>query len=303
MKSTKCKTRVLLTGFALFLALGCEDTIEEKGKCAVVDDRGIEVRLSATPERVVSLVPSVTEVIFALGAEEKLVGVTTFCNYPPEAKLRPKVGDFSNPSLERIVSLKPQVVFATMPEQRPIAEKLENLGLRVFFVQPESVDGILSSIQKVGKVLAKGTVADSLVRELRDGLDCIERLTSNIKRRRVYVEIAANPLMTATDNSFVGELVALAGGINIGKGPKPYVVINPERIVRKNPQVIILAHPVSTPEEVKKRIGWEEISAVRENRICEIDPDLVLRPGPRIAEGARELLEKIHPEVVGQTGE
>lgn len=290
-------------GILLLLAVGCGEKIEEKGTFTVVDDRGVEVSFLRTPERVVSLVPSVTEVIFALGAQGKLVGVTTFCDYPPEAKAMPKVGDFSNASLERIWSLKPEVVFATMPEQNSIVQKLQNLGLRVFCIQPESVEGTLGSVVKVGAVLKETRAADSLVAHLRAGLGHISRLVGDIETVKVYVEITTSPLMTATENSFVGELVALAGGENIARGPKPYIVMNSERIVTENPQVILIAHPVSTPEEVKTRIGWERIAALRSDRVHRVNPDLVLRPGPRILEGVLELLDKIHPEIATEAGE
>ncbi len=290
-------------GILLLMALGFTGRTEEKGTFTVVDDRGVEVSFLRSPERVVSLVPSVTEVTFALGAQGKLVGVTTFCDYPPEAKAMPKVGDFSNPSLERICSLKPEVVFVTMPEQNSIAQKLQNLGLRVFCIQPESIEGTLSSVEKVGAVLRETGPADSLVTHLRAGLAHISRLVADVERVEVYVEIAANPLITATENSFVGELVALAGGQNTARGPEPYMVINSERIVTDNPEVILITHPVSTPEEVKTRIGWERIAAVRNDRVHRLDPDLVLRPGPRILDGALEFLKRIHPEIAAEAGE
>lgn len=302
MKSANCKLKTLSVGFLVLFVAGCGEKVEREGNFTVLDDRGVKVAFSRTPERAVSLVPSVTEVIFALGAEAELVGVTTFCNHPPQASEKPKVGDFSNPSLERIVALKPEVVFATMPEQTLVIRRLEDLRLRVFSLQPESVEGTLRSMEKLGAIFKRQARADSLVNQLRKELASISGELSHVERRRVYVEIASNPLMAATENSFVGELVGLAGGTNIAKGPKPYIVVNSERIIRANPQVIVITHPVSTVEEVKARIGWQRITAVREDGICRVNPDLVLRPGPRIVKGVVELLEAIHPEAARGLG-
>lgn len=287
----------ILLAFSLFVAVSNVASVDAGGSFSVVDDRGVEVAFPRTPERVVSLVPSVTEVIFALGAQAKLVGVTTFCDYPPEAKLKPKVGDFSNPSLERISSLQPEVVFATTPEQNSTINSLENLGVKVFSIQPESVDGILRSIENTAKILSTRIAADSLVRRLRSQLEYVSTLVQDVEPKEVYVEIAENPLVTATDGSFVGELVTLAGGTSIAEGAKPYVVMNPERVVGKDPAVIIIAHPASTPEQVKARIGWDSITAVRKNRVYTVDANLVLRPGPRIVQAVLQLLEKIHPDL------
>jgi iron complex transport system substrate-binding protein len=160
------------------------------------------------------------------------------------------------------------------------------------------VEGTVNSIKVVGDILNARTRADSLVRELRSGLAEISALLTRTERRKVYVEITANPLMTATENSFVGELVNLAGGSNLVEGLKPYLVINPERIVKENPEVVLITHPISTPEEVRDRVGWGDVRAVREDRIYTVNPDLVLRPGPRLVAGVMELVEKIHPEIV-----
>lgn len=248
-------------------------------------------------QRVVSLVPSVTEILFALGAEENLVGVTTFCDYPEEARLKQKVGDFSNPSVERILGLDPGLVFATAPEQLRIAEELEDLGVRTEMVHPESIDEVLQSIKKIGETVRAGERAEELVSKLRRERSVIQDRTRKVDRRpRVYVEVDVNPLFTAGRGSFMNELIELAGGENIVESNLPYLTVNPEIVIAGDPEIIVLAYP-GTKDEVTSRAGWQGVSAVKTKSVHDdLDPNLITRPGPRCIEGALELFKKFHPE-------
>ena len=248
-------------------------------------------------QRVVSLVPSVTETLFALGVEERLVGVTTFCDYPHEARLKPKVGDFSNPSVERIMALKPDLVFATAPEQLRVAEELQDLGIHTEIVHPESIDEILEEIEKIGGIVNAQENAVRLANALRREKSLLEERVKQVgSRPRVYVEVDVNPLFTVGRSSFVNELVRLAGGENIIESDMPYLTVNPEIVIAKDPEVIILAYP-GTEDEVSSRVGWQGVAAVKTGRIYDdVDPDLIARPGPRCIQGALELFRRFHPE-------
>lgn len=249
-------------------------------------------------QRIISLVPSVTETIFALGGEDKLVGVTTYCDYPEEAKKKQKVGDFSNPSIERIMFLRPDLVFATAPEQSKIINKLKTLGIDVITVQPESYSEIIESIKEIGSLLGKEKRAEEILNGLEDDLKSLKRLVEKIKeKRKVYIELDCNPLFTVGKNSFLNELIELSGGENIaGYTEQTYFAINPEIVVKSDPEVIILAYP-SEGKSVKRRIGWKRITAVKENRVySDIDWKLITSPGPRFTKACFELYKRFYPE-------
>lgn len=260
---------------------------------------GCGERVSKTShQRIVSLVPSVTEILFALGAEEKLVGVTTFCDYPEEARLKLKVGDFSNPSIERILALEPDLVFATAPEQLRIVESLRNLGIRTEIVDPESIDEILESIRRIGELAQKENRAREIIDEIAEEKRMLENLVENVEKKpKVYIELDVNPLFTAGRSSFVNQLIELAGGENVVESDMPYLPINSEVVVANDPEVIVLVYS-GRKEEVSSRIGWEGVSAVRNGRIYDdLDENLVARPGPRCTKGAFELFKRFHSEI------
>jgi iron complex transport system substrate-binding protein len=283
---------------ASVLSAGCSPENQVGAEqMAVLDDRQRDILLPLPVTRIVSLGPSFTEIIFAIGAEEKLVGVTTYCDYPEAALQKPKVGDFLNPSVERIVALEPDCVLATGPTQTRIVERLEKLGLKVVQLNPESIAGVERCIEVIGGIAGIEAVAAELIEGVRDSVAQMNRLTSQIqKRRRVFLEIDANPLVSASPGSFLGELVRLAGGENVVGSGSGYPVVNPEQVIEWDPEVIIIASPAVSLEQVRGRVGWEQVSAVKQGRICRVDPSLISRPGPRGVQGAAELHRLIYPE-------
>lgn len=250
--------------------------------------------MAKVPGRVVCLVPSITEIIFALGREDYLKGNTLYCDYPAAAKQIEKVGDFSNPSLEKIVGLKPEIVFATMPEQKIIIEKLKELGIPVFISQPVTVDSMLKEIRAIGKILGVALKGESLAIMLANELNQIKPKMVNVP---LYLELSSTPLMTVGSGSFINDVISRAGGKNIFDDlTQEYPVIDQEEVIKRNPAVIFILHPLTKKEEVKKRIGWQNINAVMNSKIYDdVNPDLIFRPGPRIVEGIKALIQKIGP--------
>ncbi len=242
----------------------------------------------------VSLVPSVTETIFAMHAEDHLVGVSDFCDYPPEARKLPHVGSLLSPSYERIVELAPDIVFVTLPMQKEVKRNLEKLGLETADISPESISEILNSIVKVGTLLDETEKA----LRLRDSLKTeYEKLLKSVptdgETLKVYVELSGRPLYTAGKNSFISEYLSVIGWRNaFDDVEQPYFAVNDEEVVKRNPQVIILLYKNGNPEEVRKRLGWSDIDAVRNGRIFVVsDPDVFLRPGPRFLDAIKWLVE------------
>lgn len=258
---------------------------------------------SAKKLRIISIAPSVTEILFSLGLDNQIIGVSSFCNYPPEAKDKEKIGSFSQPSIEKIIFLKPDIIFATGLEQASTVDQLRRLGMRVFVSDPESFKELFNSIREIAKLVSKGVEASRLISQMEERIKRIKdkvKLIPYQERLSVFIEIGTDPLMTAGSGSFVDELISLAGGINIAADlPRSYSYFSSEQVIKRNPDCIILGYMDMKQDtsEVKNRLGWENIAAVRNNHIYrDIDPNLFFRPGPRLVEGLEAIYEKLHSE-------
>lgn len=252
--------------------------------------------------RIISLAPSTTEILFALGCDDEIVGVSSFCNYPPRAQEKEKIGTFSQPCIEKILSLKPDIIFCTGLEQAPVVKELRQLNLKVYVSDPTNIEELFNSIRDIGRFTNKDKEAKILIRKMNA---VIEEINSKVKlihqkdKPKVFVEIWNDPLMTAGYGSFIDELITLAGGVNIASDTKrPYSYFSPEQVIKRNPDCIILTY-MSGEKPIKmigQRLAWQEISAVKNNRIYnDIHPDLFIRPGPRLVEGLKELYKRLYP--------
>lgn len=233
--------------------------------------------------KIVSLSPAMTENIFALGAAQDLVGVTTFCDYPEEAKEIYKIGDFSNPSLERIVSLKPDLVIVNLPEQMRIKKQLEKLKINIFISSPRTLDDIYNEIIEIGRIVKKQQAADSLVDYMKMHISRVDKSS----KKRVYIELSPRPLVTIGAPSFLNELLEMAGAENIFADlGKDYPVVPQEEVIKRNPDIIIVLHPVS----IKDRMGWQMVTAIKNNKVhTTLNQDHLMRPGPRLIIGFEQL--------------
>ncbi|WP_309492925.1 cobalamin-binding protein [Candidatus Hecatella orcuttiae] len=285
--------------------------IQPSGPVTVTDDLGRTVTLTSyPPERIVSLAPSTTEILFALGLGDKVVGVDTYSDYPPEAAdIEPKVGGFANINIEVVVGLEPDLVLATGGVQEKFVERLEELGITVIALSPQDMEDILNDIILVGEATGREEAAEKLVEELRQRIAAITEKTEAIPREerpKVYYEVWHDPLMSAGPGSFAHSLIELAGGVNIFEdAATKYPEVSLETVLSRNPDVIIITPPDApmpgvSPEELKARPGWSEIEAVKNDRIYQIHPDLLSRPGPRIVNGLEALAKAIHPELFEQ---
>jgi len=290
----------LFAGLVLLLPLGCSAPgrkAKEQAVLVIKDQLGREVKFERSVQRVVSLAPSITETVYALGAEAKVVGVTTYCDYPPEARQKEKVGDFFMPNLEKMVALKPDVVFLIATGQSQTLMKLEGLGLKTFVLNPESSEQTLESFRLIGKVLGLENNADLLCQEVQTTLGKVrDKAWGQPDHPLVYMEIDSAPLVTGGGKSFVGELIRIAGGRNLFEDlPQPYGVISAEKVVAGKPEVIILAHPNVKAQDVKERLGWGAIPAVKSGRVYDdLNPDVLTRPGPRMGKAAEVLSHALY---------
>jgi iron complex transport system substrate-binding protein len=284
-----------------FTALSCGSVRDDQSGGEVlrfVDDLGKFVELDGRPDRIVSLAPNITEMIFFFGEGEKLVGITNQCDWPPGARSLTKVGDFSNPSIERIINLSPDLVVTTSHEQDRWIGKIVSLGIPVYTIYPRDCDGLISSMMNLLDVLGKTKNGLDSIQVFSDRLHKIDVQFGDDKTNnpRVFIEISNSPLMTAGNSSFVSDLIERAGGGNIAVGlERDYCIINPERVISGNPEVIFIFHGLSSRKELLRRIGWGSIEAVKTGRVYDdVNPDLVLRPGPRIVMGIQAVKERLY---------
>ncbi|MBP6920814.1 MAG: cobalamin-binding protein [Candidatus Omnitrophica bacterium] len=252
-------------------------------------------------ERYISLAPSTTEILFALGLGERIVGVSSYCNYPEEAKTKPVMGDFSHPNIEMIFSLKPDHIFCTGLEQGLVITELRRLNLNVYEADPANMDDLFETINDIGRITAREKEASALIESMKQDIAAVAAQAKAIppeNRVKVFIEIWQQPLMTAGKGSFVDELITIAGGINIAHDViRPYCNYSSEKVVEQDPGCIILTYMDATPalKTVQGRTGWSRITAVKNGRVYnDINPDLLLRPGPRITEGLRTVHERLY---------
>jgi iron complex transport system substrate-binding protein len=265
------------------------------------DDRGKLIVLKKTPNRIVSLAPAATEMLFAIGVGDKVVGVTTYCDYPTATKNIPKVGGFINPSLESIVKLKPDLIVAMRGNPLSLLERLEKMGYPVFALNPKSISDVLKGMKKLGE-LTGSKEANRVVRDLKARLERIRKRVEGIpyeRRPKVVIELWDNPLIVFGKGSIGDEVIERAGGKNIITGKIAYPQISLETLIEKQPDVIILSHmtKVQNPlKEVKKRANWDKLKAVREGRVYAIDADIIDRPGPRLIQAVEILHRMLYPK-------
>ncbi|MCL5036221.1 MAG: cobalamin-binding protein [Chloroflexi bacterium] len=262
----------------------------------VTDSRGKKIIIESRPKRIVSLAPSLTEILSSLGLYGSLVGVTNRCNYPPEVKKLPKVGDVFI-DREKVVSLRPDLVIAEAALSRGVVAPLEKLGLKVMLMNSSSLDGFEDTLLKIGKATGKSDVSKKLLEEFRSRLSGFEKASAKIpleKRPGVLIEIQARPLFAAGESTFMSDIVFLAGGRNIiGRLPIGCGPVSLEKVIKDDPQVIILTD--STPGEFLSMPAWKNTSAAKNNRVFAINPDIFVRPTLRLPEALKQLKGWFYP--------
>ena len=269
-----------------------------------VSVRSVNAAPAGGPKRIVSLAPSVTETIFALGFGHRLVGVTTYCDYPAAAKQLPKIGSFTNPSLEAIVAKRPDLVIGVTSATDPArAREIEHLGMKLRLISLDRVRDVLQSIVTIAKLLGAPQAGATLTNNIEAQIERTKDRVAPARRRPTLLAVGLRPLVAVGGKNYLDELITLAGGANIAGGAtQPWLNLPDEYIVAKAPQVIIEAGMGSDRGQPAKH--WRDlqsIPAVREGRVYAYPSDKILRPGPRIGEGLEEIARMIHPECFAQT--
>ena len=236
-------------------------------------------------ERIVSLVPSVTETIYLLGAEDQLVGVSDI----DSSFGKVVVGSMIKPDYEKLLSVKPTLVILTMPMQRKVKEELDKMGIRTMEVNPESIDQIFESLIRMGRITGRERRAEFVVDSLKRELEKV--LSGKKYHYNTFVELWLDPIYTAGDSTFINDMISRIGLRNVFSDRAGYFQVQQEEVISKNPQLIIISHEKVKPPQVRE--FWEGVDAVRHGRVIYVSPDLFNRPGPGFVRALEELVNKL----------
>jgi len=296
------RTLPLLSLLTALVLLGAVPPVSG-GPVNLLDAMGREVALNLPVERIVSLSPSVTEILFAIGADHLLVGVSKHCDFPVAAKLKPKAGDFNSPDLQKVKDAGAEIVLFSERARTGDLEALEGAGIAGLVLPAATVADIILTVRRLGEISGRRDRAESLASAMERELESLRSRLGAIspeRRPNIYVEVdGPKRLYAVGPGSFMNDVITLAGGRNVFADRKEaYFAVDGEEVVRANPEVILIDYPFQYKVGAAKRPGWDTISAVRNGRIYDgTDFDIILlnRPGPRILRALREIALLLHP--------
>jgi iron complex transport system substrate-binding protein len=265
----------------------------------VFDDLGRLVAINGTPQRIISLAPSNTEILFALGLGDKVMGVTDWCDYPPEALNKTKVGGYATPNIEKIVALNPNLILAGYGNPIEVVYTLAGLGLTVFGIKTTDLDDLLNDIRRVGEITDKEVEAQALTSAMASRIQAVTNQTAELEQRpRVFYIVwggEGSALWTAGSGTFIHELIEKAGGVNICQNITGYTTISIEDVLARDPEIIITSE--LSYDWALNAIELASTNASQSGRIYTCDDNLVQRPGPRLVEGLEWFAHFIQPDI------
>ncbi len=267
------------------------------------DAVGRQVSVPDRPQRIISLVPSVTEILFAIDADRQLVAVTDYCTYPDEARLLPSIGSYADPGLENILSHQPDLVIATSAMNSPaLIAQLEQLDIPVYVIEAHSVPQTLETIRNLGQLTGQRDQADALARNIDSRIRAIRRQVPPDSRPSILAAIVLQPLTVAGPDTFIDNLIDIAGGRNVvPKGPSRYPTWNFEALLMANPDFILLSPHPGQPDINNFFAPWTQLTAVANGQIVQLNADWLYRPGPRMILGIEALAKTLHPDLTIET--
>lgn len=301
---------ILLAGImsVMLLIAACSPASEEESLVVsgkMTDQLGRSIVIPDGPERIISLAPSNTEILFSLGLDEKVAAVTDYCDFPVEAQQKPSIGGFSNPNLEEIIALQPELVLATSMHEQSLIPQLEQRGLTVFALNPKTMEEVCDAITMVGEITGRKEESREVVRDIEQRVENVQAMIKALQPGEsptVFYAVWHDPLMAAGSNTLQDVLITMAGGINIASKLDEYADISLEYLIEADPEVIIVN--TSHGSNVNETLGFlqteprlENTSARLNGHIYEIDGNLSSRPGPRLVDGLEIFTKYIHPEL------
>ncbi|MEW6507619.1 MAG: cobalamin-binding protein [Bacteroidota bacterium] len=291
---------MFLSIIVLLLALSCS---EKENKLhnpnEIVDDLGNIFHFDSPPQRVITLAPNLTEFIYDLGLEKYLVGNTFYCDYPEEANKVEKVGDLLTFNFEKIITLKPDLIFITVEgNTKETYDKFRELGLKIFVSNPRGFIGIKKTYTDFASIFGMSRLAETKIEEWNSTIAKIKGAVDTLNKPTMYCSVEVKPIMVAGKNTFINEIIEICGGINLAAAlPQNYPVLSREEILRSNPDYLLFtAHPDEKMDRIINSYPeWKSLSAVKNKKVLLIDRNLFGRPGPRFAEAAETLFKLLNP--------
>jgi iron complex transport system substrate-binding protein len=261
----------------------------------ITDDLGRRLKIPEKVERAVSLAPNLTEIVFSVGAGDRLIGVTSFCNYPDEALKIQKIGDTMTPNIENIIALKPQIVFVSTASQiETFTKTLDEQGIVYFVTNPQNLDGIYKSINQIGEVFGKTEKAREVVESLQKRVAEVEAKTEKSPRVKTFVQIDKEALYTIGKESFITDLIRRAGGVSVTADlTSAYPKLSKENAFVLNPEAVILSE---SPDNGAPNDAFKNSPAVKNGKVFKINADIISRPAPRIVDALEQIARALHPE-------
>ena len=314
LKNNKKSSRFLSLFLALAMIFACvfsfagctKNNVNDKKEATVgvtyplkiKDSYNREVTIDKEPTRIVSIAPNITETIFALGKGDKLVGRTEYCDYPKEVSNITSIGSLTEPNIEKIVELKPDVVIASTHFKKDVLTKLEKMNIKVVVLYgPETFDGVYDTISKVAEVINAKSQADKLVLDMKNKVSSINDKVKDKNKPKVYYVVSYGKMgdFTSGGDTFIGNMIEMAGGNNVASDVKGWKY-SVEKLVEKNPDIIICSKYFDAKKGIQQTPGYKDLKAVKDGKLIEIDNNLLDRQGPRVVDGLETLAKIIHPE-------
>jgi iron complex transport system substrate-binding protein len=311
-KSMKKLITAILASVIMFTFAACNNSNKENNSGEVQqeasvtkypytakDSEGKEVIIESEPKKIISAAPSITELIYALGKGDELVGRTDYCDYPEEAKNVQSIGSLTDPNIEKIIELKPDVVVASTHFKDDVAKKLEDLGIKIVVLyNANDFDGAYDTINTLGQIVNAQDKAEEVVSGMKKKIEDIKEIVKGKETPKVYyvVGFGKDGDFTATGDTFISQMLEMAGGNNIAKDASGWAY-SLEKIIENDPEYIIISKNYGMKEQFISTEGYKQLSAVKNNRVIEIDNNLLDRQGPRLAEGIETLAKILHPDL------
>jgi iron complex transport system substrate-binding protein len=263
------------------------------------DSKGTDVVIESEPKKIISVAPSITELVYALGKGDELLGRTDYCDYPAEAESVQSIGSLTDPNIEKIIEIKPDIVIASTHFKDDVAKQLEDLGIKiVVFKDSKTIDGAYESINQLGQILNAQAKAKEVIDSNKKKIEEIKEKVKDAKIPTAYYVVGFGKTgdFTATGDTFISEMLTIAGGKNIAQDATAWKY-SLEKIIENDPEDIIISKNFVMKDKFISTDGYKELSAVKNNKVFEIDDNLVNRQGPRIAEGVEALAKILHPDL------
>ncbi|CAI6082498.1 Vitamin B12-binding protein [Paenibacillus sp. JJ-100] len=270
----------------------------------VTDATGESFTFEKAPTKIVSVSPSETEALFALGLDNEIIGVSDYDDYPEAAKTKEKMGGINKPNEESVIAAEADIVFGGISLSEDAVKKLRDLGITIFKTDPKSIDDVMNNIETFGKITDRQEQAQKLITQMKQDVTDVTEAVKAVKpeeKKKVFIEFS--PGWSVGKGEFMDELITVAGGTNIAADQEGWYQINEENVIASNPDVILYANDVidenskTLDQIIKARSGWDQITAVKNDAVIGLDANLLSRPGPRVTQGLIEVAKAIYPDL------